>query len=274
MLLITTLFAGSARGQSEVNPALLLEFYSHADSVSKFAPSEDTLRVIKTKVIDGNYVTFIGYKGSPQVRIAAVTKTPIKNVNKDIALTVQFRGISPLPGTVTTWGYIYDRNLDGKVDYMALLGGAAPFEKGEMPDDYPPRKVELTMEQKEFLVNHCQLVFNHWADDNYDGKLDGLIHIDMDPVRDWVMDQIVVMSSNYDGKLDTVWAFQNKLDNRSEGVAHKKNRIPYRPIDKDSDEITPETFAQTTHWLTVINRAAKAAGLKSGDFLTGKEEWY
>jgi len=274
---LLTMVIGSANrmyAQSDIDTARIEAFYIHADSVCKYPPLVDTLRILKTKVIEGTYVTFIGYKGSPQVRIVAVTAIPLNNLKKQISLLPDFHGPFPYPGNVTSWGYVFDRNQDGKVDYMALLGGAAPYEKGDMPADYPPRKVTLTPDQMEYYVNHCQMIFNHWADDNYDGVIDGVIHIDMDPVRDWVMDQIVVRSTKFDGNFDEVWAFQGSFDNRADTVAYKKNSVPYRPIALPPSQITPDVFNDKTNVLNLINRAARTSGFKIGDFLSGTEEWY
>ncbi|MFI5252929.1 MAG: hypothetical protein ACHQQQ_10930 [Bacteroidota bacterium] len=249
----------------------LVQFYSYADTVALFAPSEDSLRIIKQKVVDKFYVAFIGFKKSPKVRIVAVTPKPIKDVRKDIALTVQFAGYYPRAGRVTSWGWIWDRNGDGKIDYLALLGGAAPVERGDMPEDYPPRGVQMNADQIEFMVGHCRLIFNYWADDNFDGKLDGLIHFDLDPVRDWVQDQIVIRSTKFNTKFDEVWAFQDKMANRADTVSYSNNRVPYHPIGKPIDEITEQTFKDKTDILNLINRAARIAGLSADDFVSGNE---
>jgi|WetSurMetagenome_2_1015567.scaffolds.fasta_scaffold231050_2 hypothetical protein len=250
----------------------MIKFYGFADTISTFPPSPDSLRIIKQKFVQGFYVAFIGFQKSPKVRIVAVTPEPIKNVKKDISLVVEFNGIYPRAGKVTSWGYIFDRNKDGKIDFLSLLGGAAPYDRGDMPEDYPVRKVQLNMDQIEFMVSHCQLVFNYWADDNYDGKLDGLIHIDMDPARDWVQDQIVVRSKKFNYKFNDVWAFQYSMDNRADTVIFHNNTIPYRPIDNTPPYITEKTFKDKTEILQLINRAANMAGLRAQDFVNGREE--
>jgi hypothetical protein len=260
------------RAQSPVKKGDMIQFYGYADTVAMYAASPDSLRVIKQKFVDKFYVAFIGFQKSPKVRIVAVTTQPIKNVRKDILLTVDFNGPWPTAGRVTSWGYIYDRNKDGKIDFLSLLGGAAPYERGDMPDDYPIRGVQPNNDQLEFMVSHCQLVFNYWADDNFDGKLDGLIHIDMDPVRDWVQDQIVVQSTRFNDKFDDVWAFQYTMDNRADTVIVHNNTIPYRPIDKSAPNISVDTFRYKNEILDLINRAVRLAGLRGDDFVSGSDD--
>jgi hypothetical protein len=253
----------------------MLEFYGFADTVAMFAPSPDSLRIIKQKFVDRFYVSFIGFQKSPKVRIVAVTDKPIKNVRKDILLTVDFNGVWPRAGKVTSWGYIFDRNKDGKIDFLSLLGGAAPYERSDMPSDYPPRGIPFesyTSSQQELWVSHCQLIFNYWADDNFDGKLDGLIHIDMDPVRDWVQDQIVVRSTMFNDKFDDVWAFQYTMDNKADTIIVHDNAIPYHPIDKSAPTISVDTFRYKNGILDLINRTVRLAGLGCDDFVSGPED--
>jgi hypothetical protein len=261
-----------ALAQGPTRKGDMVNFYGFADTIATYPPSEDSLRIIKQKFVQGFYVAFVGFQKSPKVRIVTVTPEPIKNIKKDITLTVQFDGIYPRAGKVTSWGYIFDRNKDGKIDFLSLLGGAAPYDRGDMPENYPVRKVQLNMDQIEFMVSHCQLVFNYWADDNFDGKLDGLIHIDMDPTRDWVQDQIVVRSKKFNQTFDDVWAFQYTIDNRADTVIFHNNTIPYHPIDNTPPYITEKTFKDKTEILQLINRAANVAGLRAGDFVSGKDE--
>jgi hypothetical protein len=264
--------ADRTSAQSPTRHGDMIKFYGFADTIATYAASPDSLRIIKQKFVDKFYVAFIGFQKSPKVRIVAVTPEPIKNVRKDITLTVEFNGVYPRSGKVTSWGYIFDRNQDGKIDFLSLLGGAAPYERGDMPEDYPIRGVQQNMDQLEFMVSHCQLVFNYWADDNYDGKLDGLIHVDMDPMRDWVQDQIVVRSTKFNNKFDDVWAFQYTMDNRADTVVVHNNTIPYHPIDKSAPTISTDTFKYKNEILDLINRAAHLAGLRGDDFVSGPDD--
>jgi hypothetical protein len=267
------LLFGQSFGQPNVRIRKLIDFYSYVDSLASGPPPEKDLKIIKQKYLEGRWVSFIGLKGTDVANIVAVTLKPIKDVTKELSLTVQFDSISlsPRVGKIPSWGYIYDRDQDGKIDYMALLGGAAPIERPDVPDNFPQRGVQLTRSTLETYVSHCALVFNHWADDNFDGTLDGLVQIDIDPLRDWVMDQIVIRSTKYDGKFTDVWAFQNSMDNRADTVVYYKNKVPYHAIGGKINYITPQTFKEKTDILKLLNRAATIIGLKAENFPSGSE---
>lgn len=245
----------------------MVNFSRIVDSLVNFPPMEKNLEIKKTKVVDGKYVSFIGLKGSGKVFIAAVTLKPIKNINKDLITTVDFNGSRPSTGNINSWGYIFDRNLDDKIDFMGLLGGAAAVEPADFPNDYPPRGVVLSDNQLEYFANHCQLLFNDWGDDNFDGKVDGTVHIDMDPFRDWVKRRLVIRSSKFNGKFDEVWAFRGNMEAGEDTVDHTPTSVPYRPINGKPSAITAKSFAQPNEILSLLNRAAKLAGLTRNDFV-------
>lgn len=270
MIRLTTLFIAvltlgifsTSRAQNDAPAAGdLATFYKVADSLVVSPPFENTLEIKKVKKIDRNYVHFIGRKGSDVIFMVAITLQPIKDVSKEIATTILFDGLRPMVGKVTSWGYIYDRNNDGKIDYMMLLAGAGPVEPNDFPDDFPPRGVQLDAKQTEMFANNAKLVFNHWADDNYDGKLDGVIHLDMDPFRDWVNRRLVIQSTKFNGLYDDVWAFRGTIDNRQDTIAHTKNNVPYQPLKGPTAAITPKLFAQQDNILALINRAIKLSGI-------------
>jgi hypothetical protein len=212
----------------------------------------------KKSVIDSSkiYVSFLGYKGQKNVFIAALTTKPLENPNFDIMRIVDFDGASPKLGKVTTWGYVFDRNNDGKIDYMALVDGAAAFKDDRVPPDFPVRGQNLTMPQLELFLGHCRIIFNHWADDNFDGKIDCAVHTDMDSVRDWIDRRIVIRSTKFDGNFDEVWAFRKYITDEHEAVPFSKTAVPYRPLGKLSGQITKETMDEKTAILELLNKAA------------------
>ncbi|MFA4915942.1 MAG: hypothetical protein WC560_04650 [Syntrophales bacterium] len=58
------------------------------------------------------------------------------------------------------------------------------------------------LKQMSFLYKSSQLVFRHWADDNFDGKVDVVVLENMDTERPWIERWAAVRSSHYDGRLD------------------------------------------------------------------------
>ena len=243
--------------QSEED-STIVGFYPTADSISEFPDLTQQLTIICQKKIEGRYVTFIGRKNEKKIFIAAVTLKPIKNVNGEISRTVNFDGPRPNPGKITTWGYVFDRNNDGKIDYMALVGGAGAFEDAKMPADYPRHKERLTMKQLEYFVGHCKIIFNHYADDNYDGIIDAAVIADADPERDFIKQRIVVRSTKFDGKFDETFAFQGKLLPETEHmrVDHSPMSVTYHPLGKPTSQITQATLDEKTSILKLLNQAA------------------
>jgi hypothetical protein len=233
----------------------LLEAYPFMDSVNRYPVREDSLVVLCKKKISERHITFVGVRGLDSVLLVAVTLEPIANVKKDISLTVQFQGINPKPGKVETWGYVYDRNHDGKIDYLSLLSGAAPFWADDMPDYFPERGMSMDMDQMELFVSHADLVFNHWSDDNYDGKLDGVIHVDMFEERDWVKRRLMVRSSKFNDEYDDITAFRKRPGDLEDTIEVNDTGVPYIPIGKPKEEINKIMFDEKTAILELLNKA-------------------
>jgi hypothetical protein len=272
LLLAFILIIFCAMGIAQTKHKNIVQFYPFADSVARYPDLSKRLKIVRQKLVEGKYVSFISQEGDKKVTIVAVTDSQIAEVDSSIFRVVKFKGLQALDGKITTWGYVFDRNNDGKIDYLELLGGAAPFEWDSMPDNFPVRGKRLTLKEWDLFVSHCMLIFNHWADDNYDGSLDAVIQADMDPYRDWVNRMIVVRSTKFNGKFNDVWGFQNSITQERDTVSCVKNRVPYHPIALPPSEITEETFKQKSAILQLINRAAALAGLKKGSFVTGEEE--
>lgn len=247
----------------------LLWFYPHVDSVIRFPNAQYKLTIMCSKKINKRYVTFVGAKGSNKALLAAITLRPLTDVSDtSISLTVNFYGVTPIVGHVSTWAYIFDRNHDGKIDYMVLLAGAGPVKTDDVPENFPKRGQPLSRPNLEIYVSHCSLIFDHWADDNFDDTLDAVIHHDMDPLRDWVQRQIVVRSTNFDGKFDSVSTFRLQPgDLEGDTLAYTSGWIPYYPIGKTTpDAITPKSFIEMTEYLHLVNQAATLCGLTSDNF--------
>jgi hypothetical protein len=255
-----------AAASLEAQQSSILDFYPHADTVCQFPPIGKDLAIVCSKKISRRYVTFVGLQGDTRVLLAAVTLKPLPDPRKSISLSVEFQGINPNPGKTSTWAYLYDRNGDGAIDYLALVGGAAAYKPANVPEGFPERTKAMDYDQADYYVGHCRIVFNHWADDNYDGVLDAAVQIDMDPDREWVDRQIVVRSSGFDGKFDDVWAFRGVMGDDRDSVNHTIASVPFRPIGKAHAEINAAAFNEKTGILRLLNQAAKECGLTRENF--------
>lgn len=248
----------SGRSQDEGG---IVGFFPTADSICTYPSVDRPLEIICAKKVLRRWVTFMGYKDTKHVFIASVTLKPVVNPDSEISRVVVFDGIRPTLGKVETWGYIFDRNGDGKIDYLALVEGAAPFEDRDLPDDYPVRGQHLTRPELEVYVGRCRLIFNHWADDNYDGAIDAGIFCDVDPMRDWIARRIVARSTKFNDRFDDVWGFRTSVRSEHDTVEHGPTSVPYHALGKFSAELNKAVLREKTGILQLLNRAAKECGI-------------
>src|SRR5206468_2254770 len=145
--------------------------------------------------------------------------------------------------------------------------GAAAFKSEDTTMYIPLRNQSFTREQLEYFVGHCKLIFNHWADDNFDGNLDAVVHVDMDSVRDWVERSILARSTTFDEAFDDVWAFHNSIYANPEQLPYTADGVPFRSPEKRNDELTWKKFREKSGILHLLNRAVKACELKASQFV-------
>lgn len=251
-------------GRMSAQTNSITQFYEHVDTVCEFPEVNNTLVLLCQKKLMDRYISFVGFKEDSLARIVAVTLKPLTDVQKNISLIVEFDGGRPTAGKVNTWGYIFDRNGDGKIDYLALVGGAAPCKGVDFPDNYPKRGKPLTNDQLEYMIGHCKTVFNQWADDNYDDTLDAVIHVSMDPERDWVDHRLLIRSKQFNRKFDDVRAFWTNVETQQVPMEHTPTSVPYLQIGKtDEEEFTQHTLDDKTRIVQLINQALKQCKIKS-----------
>lgn len=123
--------------------------------------------------------------------------------------------VFPEPGSLD-WGYIYDRNGDGWVDYFTYLDNALPVKTKEIAHLIPSRpelkhgdRVAMeNFEEIELIIRNSQLVFTHNADDNFDGKTDGVVAAIWDSENPmWLYGNALLRSRSYTQKIDEDWSF-------------------------------------------------------------------
>ncbi len=244
----------------------LPQFYPIADSVAKYPPIGQQLVILCQKKVDQMYVSFVGTKAESKAIIAVVTPKRFTEP-ESLALSVTFNGYIPSTGKISTWGYIFDRNVDGNIDYLTLVSGAAAFKGDDFPESFPRRNEYFVRHQLEYFVAHCQLIFNHWADDNYDNYIDALVHVDMDSTRDWVDRHIIVHSTKFDRTFDDAWGFYYNTNEEPHLLTFTATKVPFHPLGKPDDAITWKMLDEKSAILQLLNKAVKACALTSDKFI-------
>lgn len=265
--LFVIISAGAISSSAEDN---ILGFYGKAVKRADSPPDESLLSVECREKIDNIYVTFVGAEKG-KVLLAAITQEKLKKPDKYILLKVYNtksleNPILPTRDYVMDWGYVYDRNGDGKIDYVAYNVGPMPFKQKDFPEDYPKGGQSLNLSDIELLFKSMRLLFTHWADDNYDGKVDAVVFEAVDPERNWVEGWTAVRSTKYDGTVDVGWYFKEDINVREKdaertGTGFKTRRIPgIEPV------FGPGELAHKTKILTMFNEAAEKCKLTGDSF--------
>jgi hypothetical protein len=147
--------------------------------------------------------------GATALFVLTGRKRPVTDLEK----VISFYG---WPTRSLSWGFLYDRNADGWVDYLTLLDGALPLKTDEIAHLVPrrpgvKRNDPITIESKEeldLMLKHFRLVFTHHADDNFDGRSDGVVAPLLDPDNPiWVYGNGVLRSRAFAQVVDEDWSF-------------------------------------------------------------------
>lgn len=263
VIICITLLTGTNYSFGEEN---ILTFYNKAEAKIKTPPDEAYLEVICRKKIDNLYVTFVGWEAD-KVLLAAITQKKLKHPDKEILLKLQGQtGVAPTAGTVLDWGYVYDRNGDGKIDYVSFLVGPMPFKKQDYPSNYPKRGHTISSKQLEALLESMGLLFTHRADDNYDGKVDAAVIEALDPETNWVDGRMLVRSTKFDGATDEAWFFKEDINIKEKDAERVGDGFRTRSVHGIGTVFGPAELAKTDYALSMFNEAADKCKLTSSSF--------
>ena len=127
-------------------------------------------------------------------------------------LTMTLRGVfvpagvaHPTDRGTMDWAYVFDRNSDGRIDFLSyLVGPLWILPAGEdNARQLPP--VTAGVEKDFFDANRDKLrmAFWHLADDNFDGLHDGLVARIVDRETGWTSGWVVVTDADFDTHYDT-----------------------------------------------------------------------
>jgi len=139
--------------------------------------------------------------------------------------------ISSGPDNTLDWGFLYDRNGDGWVDYFTYLDGVLPVKTDENANLVPKHpgakwgdKILITKEEFQILLKYSKRVFTHNADDNFDGKSDGVVAALKDPENPgWTYGYGMMRSSSFTQVIDKDWKFLSDIRSPIGQVPRKQN---------------------------------------------------
>ncbi len=172
------------------------------------------------------------------------------------------------------WTYVFDRNNDSKIDYLALFLGPLPIKQKEFPSNYPKGGIigqlknygKFTAEDIEIFKKSWRPVFRHIVDENFDGTADAVVVEVMDSERFWVDRWMALRSSNFNGVVDVCWQFQDSIQVKVRNClklagGYWSCRAGVKKSVFGNEELTKESEV-----LSIINQAASLCGLTKDSF--------
>ncbi len=209
-----------------------------------------------------------------RIEIAALTRAAIAAPADVIASRPRF---NPLPTGLTgragtlDWGWLYDRNGDGRVDYLLQLQNAHPVLPEPLPADFPTvevlpdGRVRLTRELACAMIDHAQMVFRHYADDAFAGAVDAVVVEEFDAQWPMFVSGFVAYLAAREGREESAWAFRSAIAERRRDLARDPQRgimlptpLPGRP------EPAAARLAQGSRLLRLINDALARCPASAG----------
>jgi hypothetical protein len=257
------------------NPPGLIAFYPRAAARVTKPPAEKALRVLYDWTHqDGSHVSFVAV-GKRTSILVVLTKDKFKKPEEALFLSPRYvvakdmravqMGKAPLvratAGEVTDWAYVYDRNGDGRADYLCYLVGPMPVEPDSFPADFPTEAQGLSRQQLDYMLDHDRYIFTHVADEDFDGTVDAIVLYVRDPDRLWVKEFAAILAPG-GGSPDSSWTFRESIVSPSGALRHSNGGfVRHRASGKDV-MVTAGNFAGWTDVLARINAAAAATNAR------------
>lgn len=244
----------------------IFSFYQTALAVAQATREQDLFIVCQKPLPDkiftnegSMYVTFLA-GNTKKIVLAVFTKGPLNDLST-FHLRNQ-RGIE--------WMFVFDRNRDGKVDYILWPIGTEPYIEGPPPPGFPKRTgtstiVNMTREQSALFMRYAKLIFWHWADENFEGNLSAIILGAYDPggliaITGWQL----IRSSHFDGVLDQCWYFAGNINNKT-GECERAGQ-GYKTRTFNTRDITPDDLMKMSVWFAMVNEGAGQCALTGDSF--------
>jgi len=257
------------------NPPGLIAFYPRVAARVTKPPAESSLRVLSDWTAeDGSHVAFVSY-GKKLSILAVFSKEKFKKpeealflapryvVAKDMKAVREGREalVRSTAGEVTDWAYVYDRNRDGRADYLCYLVGPMPVEDDSFPADFPAATTGLSQEQLDYMLDHDRYIFSHVADEDFDGTVDAIVVYVRDPERPWVKEFAVVTAPG-SGAPDSSWTFRDAIATPTGALKRVEGGFLRHHVSGKDVVVTSSNFTEWGDVLARINAAAEATKAK------------
>jgi hypothetical protein len=240
--------------------------HPRAMALIQFPPDIKSFAKVCERQVEAVSVSFWGTSGKAALWVTS--KQPIVDLRKVVSLQVLFNPMPtalPGPNASLDWGYVFDRNQDGKVDYVAFLDNARPFAPDRFPAGFPKGN-GFNAEQLSLVFHSARLVFFHLADENFDGSVDTVVAPLTHPEYPlWVHQYGVLRSSKFDGNVDDEWTFGDRVNEKAGHVPAREGRYIMQNAGKALSGW--QWLESGTSLLRYINSAAAQCGFGPGSIV-------
>lgn len=264
--------ATAAAAAATPEPPGLIAFYPRAAERVNRPPSESSLKAFADwRADDGSHVTLIS-AGRKRAFLAVFSREKLKKPDQALFLRPRYvvakdmkavrEGRVPMvratAGELDDWAYVYDRNGDGRADYLCYLAGPIPVKGDSFPADFPRDGEPLTQAQLDYALDHQRYIFTHAADEDFNGAIDALVLHVRDPDRAWV-NQFAALLAWGGASPDSSWTFRHSIAEptgtlREVDGGYLRHRVAGRDV-----YVTAANFTAWSDILTKINSAAEAS---------------
>ncbi len=247
----------------------ILTSYPKAVARTAAPPAADSLSIVCQKKLDDTFVSLLA-AGDKRPILVAFTRTklsdPARRISFNPLLLFPKSGPAMKPGygDVKDWAYIFDRNGDGQVDYMAFVIGPYPMERDNPPPaDYPKDGKQLKREHLHWAIDNMGIIFLHMASDNFDGEIDAIA------TEEWAANTVqwadhkVLLRLAPDGKIQA-WRFKNDITQPLAPPAPPADRAAVRSPGLHNAEVSAADFKNISTLMKLVNRAAAECKLAKG----------
>jgi hypothetical protein len=248
----------------------LMEFFPRAQLLAQTWPSaKEDLQILCQENVDGQFVSFVGFEEvldkqiDEIILLAVFSEQEFRKPEKNMYSEAPQGGIPP--GGTRDWGWVFDRNSDGRVDYLAFLDGPNPVVPDEPEDDLPNLTQPITRNELLLVAENMRYVFWHAADDNFDGHVDGLAVSMRNLKTGWIEGWMVAQDKDFDNRYELCNYFQRTLQSKPEkcGGSADGYHVPGKAL---SGLYKVPPIGWDNLFLPEINAAAETCQLSGASF--------